>query len=117
MENFHEFLFEHAKFPFPPPDVLPSVDTTDISLLEAGLLSEEWRAEYAVRDDALVQKLCDTLKNILGDTALSDKFESYLLSKFSPRLELDECGFVDQAWSGNPSEAKASFQKISYNPG
>lgn len=44
--------------------------TTDVSDFEAGLLKSEWKAKYALRDDALVRKLCDSLKNILGDTAL-----------------------------------------------
>ena len=37
--------------------------------MEVGLLAREWKAQYAVRDEtSLVQKLCETLENILGDT-------------------------------------------------
>jgi hypothetical protein len=80
-----------------------------------GLLEREWKAKHAVRDDALVRKLCDRLKKILEDTALSAGSEKNLLAKFSPRLEFDEYG-EDEAWSTNPHEAKASLQKISCNP-
>jgi hypothetical protein len=51
---------------FPLPDELRTVDTTDVSNFELGLLEREWKAKYAVRDDALVQKLCNSLQNILG---------------------------------------------------
>jgi hypothetical protein len=116
MAKFHNFLVEHAKFPFPLPDELRTVDTTDVSDFEVGLLEREWKAKYAVRDDALVRKLCDSLKNILGDTVLSADSEKDLLTVFSPRLEFDKFGKI-QAWLTNPSEARASFQKLSWNPG
>jgi len=87
MVKFHDFLVKHAKFPFPLPDERRTVDTTDVSDFEVGLLEREWKAKYAVRDDALVRKLCDSLKNILGDTALSADSEKDLLGDFSPRLE------------------------------
>jgi len=32
------------------------------------MLDIEWKAEHAVRDDTLVQKLCRVLITILGDT-------------------------------------------------
>jgi hypothetical protein len=51
---------------------------------EVGLRQREWKAKYAVRDDALLRKLCDSLKNILGDTALSAGSEQDLLATFSP---------------------------------
>ena len=112
MANFHDFLVEHAKFPFPPPDELQSVSTTDISTFEAGLIPNEWRAKYAVRDNDLVQKLCNGLKNTLGDTVLSANIEKGLLTKFSPQLEYDEMFGVKKMWSKNPSEVRVSFQKI-----
>ncbi len=114
MVNFHDFLVEHAKFPFPHPDEHQTVSTTDISVFEVGLLEREWKAKHAVQDDALVRKLCDGLKKILGDTALLPGSEENLLAKFSPRLEFDEFG-EDKAWSTNPHGAKASLQKISCN--
>ena len=117
MVNFHDFLVEHAKFPFPLPDKLRTYDTTDVSDFEVGLLEREWKAKYAVRDDALVRKLCDGLKNILGDTALPADAEEALLADFSPRLESDKYHGNDEEWLMNPSEAQASFQKIPCNPG
>src|SRR6266849_7739925 len=94
MAKFHDFLVERAKFPFPLPDERRTVDsdTTDISDFEVGLLEREWKAKYAVRDDALVRKLCDSLKNILGETALSADSEKDLLETFSPRLEFYKHG-------------------------
>ncbi len=116
MAKFHEFLVERAKFPFPLPDERRTVDTTDISDFEVGLLERERKAKYAVRDDALVRKLCDSLKNILGETALSADSEKDLLATFSPQL--GSFGGVRLGhWLRNPNEAKASFQKIPCNPG
>jgi len=53
---------------------LRTADTTDVSDFEVGLLEREWKAKHAVRDDALVRKLCDSLQNILGYTALIGRF-------------------------------------------
>jgi len=78
----HDFLVEHAKFPFPPPSECPSADTTDISQFEVSLLKEEWKAGHAVRDNALVQKLCHTLQDILEDTPLAANVERLLLASF-----------------------------------
>ena len=116
MATFYDFLVEHAKFPFPDPDESHSVDTTDITPVEVGLLEPEWKAKFAVRDDTLVQKLCDSLKNILGDIVLSGDSENYLLANFSPRLESSPYG-QDTEWLTNPSEVQASFQKVLRNPG
>ncbi|KIK09865.1 hypothetical protein K443DRAFT_127259 [Laccaria amethystina LaAM-08-1] len=88
MSNLHNFLVEHAMFPFPQPtEGGPSTGTTDISLFEVPKLDREWKAKYAVRDNMLVQKLCNTLQNILGDTILSADAENQLLSRFSPRID------------------------------
>ena len=104
---------EHAKFPFPPPDELRSVGTTDISPLEVAALKEEWKARHAVRDDALVQKLCRTLKKILADTPLAANAERLLLTMFSPNIEFDELGGRARVWSrNNDSEARVSFRSI-----
>jgi hypothetical protein len=110
MAKFHDFLVEHAKFPFPLPDEFRTTVTTDVSDFEVGLLKREWKAKYAVRDDALVRKLCDSLQNILGDIALSADSEKDLLANFSPRLESDEYG-EDEEWLTNPSKVQASFQR------
>jgi len=118
MSKWHEFLLEHAKFPFPQLNKHPnipfhqldedtSVGTANmISQIEVGLLRPEWKANHAVRDDALVQKL--SLKDILGETVLPAGSESYLLQYFSPEL-----GHQDNHWLTNPSEAHVSFQNDS----
>ena len=103
--KLHDFLVEHAKFPFPLTEESPTVGTTDISAFEVGLLEKEWRAEGAVRDDTLVQKLCETLETILGDTPLAAGDEAYLLSHFSPLLQYDEGGFENRVWAKNDNEA------------
>ena len=107
--KLHDFLVAHAKFPFPHPIEDRTVGTTDVSQFEVGLLEKEWKALHAVRDDALVQKLCKTLKDILGDTPLVDGAEKRLLARFSPLLEVDEDGDQDVGWNKNPSEARVSI--------
>jgi hypothetical protein len=61
-----------------------------------------------VRDNALVQRLCRSLENILGDTPLDAKYESYFLERFSPRLEVDPNGREVMLWTSNPSESQVS---------
>ena len=107
--KLHDFLVENAKFPFPHPDEDGSVDTTDVSQFELGMLEREWKAGHAVRDDTLVQNLCQTLRDILGDTLLADGAEKYLLASFSPQLRFDEDGIEDKGWEKNPSEVKVSI--------
>jgi hypothetical protein len=114
MTKFHDFLLEHARFPFPLPDELRTADTTDVSDFEAVLLESVWKAKHAVGDDAPARKLCDSLQNILGDTALSADSEKVLLAKFSPRLGTDGYG-EDEEWLTNPSKVQASFQNIPCN--
>ena len=49
MSNLHDFLVEHAKFPFPQLKEGPSsASITDISLIEVPLLEREWKANHAV---------------------------------------------------------------------
>ncbi|KIM82646.1 hypothetical protein PILCRDRAFT_97458 [Piloderma croceum F 1598] len=98
MSNFHHFLVEHAIFPFPEPGEARSIGTTDISKIEVGLLETEQKAKYA--------KLCDTLQDILGNTVLSVDAENYLLTAFSPKLEVDEfAGVSYDNWLANPNKA------------
>lgn len=104
MSNLHNFLVEHAMFPSPQPNEDSSTDITDISLVEVPLLEREWKAKHAVRDNTLVQKLCSTLENVLGDTLLSADAENQLLSRFSPRIQLGAFGREDSNWIRNPSE-------------
>ncbi|KAF8652885.1 hypothetical protein AX14_008326, partial [Amanita brunnescens Koide BX004] len=104
--NLNEFLVEHAKFPFPQPDEYQSADATDISRLQVGLLEKEWKANHAVRDDTLVQKLCSALENILGDTRLVADAENQLLARFSSRIQFSARGREDLDWRENSSEIK-----------
>src|SRR5258708_18050303 len=108
MSNLHDFLVEHATFPFPQLNEGLSASTTDISLLEVALLKKEWKANRAVRDNTLVQKLCNTLENILGDTLLEGDVENELLSGFSPRIQLGPRGREVSDWRVNPSESHVS---------
>ena len=109
MLTWEDFLLEHAKFPFPQYDEHGSIVTTDISQIELGCLRREWKANHAVRDDALVQKLCRTLKDILGETLLPAGTDSYLLPNFLPRIQVDERGHRDATWDTNSNEAHVSF--------
>jgi hypothetical protein len=111
MSKLHDFIVEHAKFPFPHPDGLQSVDITDISEFEVGLLERDWKPKHAVQDDTLVQKLCHTLEEILGDTLFPEDAEHYLLSSLGPKLQVDERGSEDWSWFKNPNEAHVGFSK------
>jgi hypothetical protein len=116
MSNLHDFLVEHAKFPFPQPNEGPSAGTTDISLIEVPLLEREWKANHAVRDNTLVQKLCSTLENILGDTILAVDDKNLLLSRFSPRMQLNVRGREQFDWRRNPSESHVSVLTVHSKP-
>jgi hypothetical protein len=111
MTTWRDFLVEHAKFPFPRLDkVRPDAHgTTDISLVEAGLLAPEWKAQYAVRDENLFQKLCQTLGDILGDTHLPIGREGRLLESFGRHLQFTTFGQQElekEQWSLNDCEAQ-----------
>jgi hypothetical protein len=83
MSKLHDFLVEHAKFPFPLLDEDLSLSTTDISTLDVGSLEIEWKAKFAVRDDTLVQRLCDALKKNLGDAPLAERAENSLKGDYA----------------------------------
>jgi hypothetical protein len=112
MSELHDFLVEHAKFPFPHPTEDRSANTADVSVFEVGVLEREWKAKHAVRDDTLVQKLCHSLKNILSDSLLEAGAEKYLLASFSPQLQFDERGATSPEWSRNPNKAQVSFSDL-----
>jgi hypothetical protein len=116
MLKLHDFLVEHAKFPFPHADDSRSTSSTDISNFEVALLEKEWKAQHAVRDDILVQKLCRSLENILGDTLLSPESKGYLLASFRPGLQFDDEGEEINDWLTNASEREVSFSDISRFP-
>ena len=112
MSKLHDFLVEHAKFPFPRPGELRTAGTTDISDFEVGLLAKPWKANRAVRDNTLIQKLCDTLKNIVGNTVLTARAQHKFLESFGAELQGDEFG-IDRDWITNPSEAHVRFSRMS----
>jgi hypothetical protein len=116
MSNLHDFLVEHAKFPSPQPNEGLSANITDVSQIEVALLEREWKANHAVRDNTLVQKLCSTLENILGDLLATDA-ENQLLSQFSPRIQLTARGREDLNWRKNPSESHVSVYALHSRPG
>ena len=109
MSKLHNFLVERAKFPFLPLDGHLSSSITDISIFKVDLLETEWKAKVAVRDDTLVQKLCDALEVILRDAPLGEGAENYLLASFSPRIQVDELGREDMDWSTKSNERHVSF--------
>ena len=114
--KLHDFLVEHAKFPFPLPSEDCSVGTTDISALEVGLLKPEWKASHAVRDDNLVQKLCRTVEKILGDTTLTEASAQDLLANFAPSIQFKPDGREQREWRTNPSETHVSLaQNLSFS--
>ncbi|KAI0294177.1 hypothetical protein BC826DRAFT_1012766 [Russula brevipes] len=104
MSKLHDFLVEHAKFPFPPLHEHLAAYTTDISTIDVELLEKEWRAKLAVRDDNFIQNLCGALEHILGDARLADSDESDLLASFAPKIQFPERGGEDEDWSSNPNE-------------
>jgi hypothetical protein len=104
--KLHDFLVEHAKFPFPHPNEDQTAGTTDVSQFEVAMLEREWKAGYAVRDDTLVQKLCQALEDILGAIPLAAGAEDYLLEFFSPQLQVDGRGRKNEEWDMNPSQAQ-----------
>lgn len=85
-----------------------SAGLADISELEIGLLADEWKTKYPIPDVNLVQKLCQDLEDILGDTLLTGRSKDQLLLKFGRRLESEIFGgkeLTDPALSTNKSEA------------
>jgi hypothetical protein len=111
--SWHHFLLKYAQFPFPEPEEgTESTSAIDISQIEIGLLRREWRANRAVRDNTLIQKLCDALQNILGEAVLSENAEKFILANLLPRIlveSVDEFDYQDEKWSCNSSEAEVSF--------
>ncbi|KAH9004932.1 hypothetical protein EDB86DRAFT_3186805 [Lactarius hatsudake] len=109
---WQEFLVEHAKFPFPVLVESGSVSITDISPMDVGNVAPEWRAKYTVPDETLVQKLCTTLDNILGDTVLPDGSRNDLLKRFGRHVEFRTIGGTDiknRQWSVNDSEVRSQY--------
>jgi hypothetical protein len=105
---FHDFLVEHAKFPFPECSLGSVASSTDISEFDVGLLDNEWKAYHAVRDNSLAEKLCEYLKGILGETPLTEESRKDLLLWFLPALSTVRRGMAAKEWLNNPSEAHVS---------
>jgi len=103
--TFHGFLVENAKFPFPVPLIGGSVTSTDIDGIEVGRLERPWKAMHAVPDNNLAVKLCNTLRDIFGETPLTEDSRNSLLPLFLPALTAD----ADRKWLTNRDEAKVSI--------
>ncbi|KAH9027919.1 hypothetical protein EDB84DRAFT_286205 [Lactarius hengduanensis] len=112
MTTWREFLVEHAKFPFPDPvdPVKTRYVGTDISSKDVGDVAPNWRAKYAVSDKTLVQKLCQTLDNILGDTVFPDDSRNDFLLYFGRHLQSRTIGATEieiPEWAENGSRARS----------
>jgi hypothetical protein len=105
---FHDFLVEHAKFPFPPCSLGSVASSTDISELDVGLLDNEWKAHHGVRDNDLAEKLCEYLKATLGEMPLTEELTKALLPLFLPALSVRRRGRMVTTWLDNPNEAQVS---------
>ena len=110
---FHDFLVEHAKFPFPDCPIGASTSSTDstpsrLSKVELGCLDAKWKALHAVRDNNLTNKLCDSLRTTLGEMTVTEESRNFLLRWFLPTLSVDEQGMEEEEWLENSSEAQVS---------
>ena len=65
MPTLLHFL-QNAHFPAPSTVIKETANTTDVSDLDIGLVEDAWKASLAIRDNALVNNLSDTLAQILG---------------------------------------------------
>ncbi|KAH9055418.1 hypothetical protein EDB87DRAFT_1312615 [Lactarius vividus] len=109
MTLWREFLLEHVKFPLLDPIENRTVGMTDISL-EVGVIAPEWRANYAVPDETLVEHLYQTLDNILEDTVFPGDSQNNLLLKFGCHLQFHTIGtreIEEMIWSTNTNETES----------
>jgi hypothetical protein len=104
--TFHDFLVEHAKFPFPDCPTGASASSTGLSEVDVGLLDYQWKARHAVRDNDLADKLCEALRTTLGEMTVTVDSRSSMLQWFLPTLLGGR--MVDRRWTKNPSEAHVS---------
>jgi hypothetical protein len=110
---FHDFLVEHAKFPFPDCLIGASASSTRLSEVDVGYLNAEWKALHAVRDNNLANRLCDTLRTTLGDMTMTEDSRNFLLKQFLPTLSgVDELGRAHTEWFKNSSEAQVSVTSL-----
>jgi hypothetical protein len=108
MVKWRDFLVEHAKFPFPETDENGAVNTTDISPYDVGLLEPQWKAEHAVRDSMLVQKLCRTLEDVVGEADVPNEREERLLRRFDDGGELTNSG----RWSETKNDRESHVRVL-----
>ncbi|KAK2465459.1 hypothetical protein APHAL10511_002531 [Amanita phalloides] len=85
---------------------LPAPQT--YSLLQVALLEKEWKANRAVRESTLVQKLCSSLENILEYTLMAANDENHVQARFSPRIQLGASGREDLDWMEDNSTERTS---------
>ena len=104
--TFHDFLVEHAKFPFPDCSIGASASSTRLSEVDVGHLDDEWKARHAVCDNDLANKLCDALRTTLGEMYVTEDSRSSMLRWFLPALLGGRR--VDRMWTKNPNEAHVS---------
>ena len=95
---FHDFLVEHAKFPFPECLIGASASSTGLSEIDVGLLDNQWKARHAVRDNDLANKLCDSLRTTLGHAPVTERSRSFMLRCLLPEILHVGGGMVDQNW-------------------
>lgn len=69
-----------------------------------------------MRDITLVQKLCSTLDNILGDTPLAADAENQLLARFLPRIQFSARDREELDWRKNTSESRVSVLALHSRP-
>ena len=100
--TLHDFLVEHAKFPFP--ECLiddASASSTGLSEIDVGLLDDQWKARHAVRDDDLANKLCVSLRTTLGHAPVTEHSRSYMSRWLLPEI-------MDQDWKINQNQVNVS---------
>jgi hypothetical protein len=105
--TLHDFLVEHATFPFPECLIDASVSSTGLSEVDVGLLHNQWKARHAVRDNDLANKLCDALRTTLGDEPVTEHSRSFMLRWFLPKI-LGEDGWDAEDWAINTDEIYVS---------
>ncbi|KAH9066452.1 hypothetical protein EDB87DRAFT_1554143, partial [Lactarius vividus] len=110
MTTWQDLLVEYAKFPFPYLDTGGHHSSADISDIIAGQIAPEWKARRAVRDETLLQALCKTLENILGDKPFPPEYRDLLLAMLGRQLQFP--GNQDmEARNGTEAHARALLDK------
>ena len=106
--TLHDFLVEHAKFPFPECLIDDSASSTGLSEVDVGLLDDQWKARHAVRDKDLANKLCVSLRTTLGHTPVTELSRSCMLRWLLPEILGGGGDRVDRDWLRNLNEVDVS---------